>query len=121
MKKSKRVTRSKQSHLITGNPVHRFIDAALGLHHSLFVSKVPRRMVFAIGKAGLLGMEGEEGEDEGSEGIVRRLTSENIKSVKCGMAHSFAWNDKGVLFSWGDGALGKLGHGADIKKRFAES
>lgn len=41
--------------------------------------------------------------------------------MTCGLNHSFAWNEKGSIYSWGDGSNGKLGHGADSKKRFSES
>ena len=107
-------------------PVTRFLDSAMGQHHSLFVSQVPRKMVFAIGKRARLGIGGAEADDENDEiagepQLVNELSSFGIKHLACGNSHSFSWNDRGDLFAWGDGSLGKLGLGADVKKRFAES
>lgn len=83
---------------------------ALGLHHALFLSRLPKGVIFSVGKKERLGT----GEEENSEatGIVSGIR-EYLKSVECGLNHSFAWNEKGVIYSWGDGSHGKLGHGAD--------
>lgn len=34
-----------------------------------------------------------------------------MSSVACGVTHSAAVSDMGLLFSWGSGMMGKLGHG----------
>lgn len=75
-------------------------------------------MIFSVGKKERLGTFADL--DSEATPIVTGIT-ESIRNLNCGLNHSFVWNEKGVLYSWGDGSHGKLGHGADSKKRFSES
>jgi len=37
-----------------------------------------------------------------------------IKQVACGAVHTLALTQEGQVYSWGDGKMGKLGHGSDL-------
>jgi hypothetical protein len=43
--------------------------------------------------------------------LIESLTNELIVEIGCGSNHSLAINDKGELFTWGEGLYGQLGHG----------
>lgn len=43
--------------------------------------------------------------------LMESLTNELIVEIGCGSNHSLAINDKGEVFSWGEGIYGQLGHG----------
>ena len=43
--------------------------------------------------------------------LVEALSKERIRAVTCGSYHTAAVTDGGVLFTWGGGMYGKLGHG----------
>lgn len=43
--------------------------------------------------------------------IVQELSDHKIVQVACGFQHTVALNDKGEVFSWGQGKYGALGHG----------
>ena len=43
---------------------------------------------------------------------VRLLDGTSVTSVACGQSHTAAVNDCGLVFTWGDGFDGQLGHGS---------
>jgi len=47
---------------------------------------------------------------------VEALKGEKIVRVTCATWHTAAINEKGQLFTWGDGTNGKLGHGNDAEQ-----
>ena len=47
---------------------------------------------------------------------VKKLTMQRISSVSCGAYHNMGSTDGGIVWSWGEGQYGQLGH-ADKKHR----
>lgn len=50
-------------------------------------------------------------QDEFRPKRVEALNQKNIVKAICGTAHTVAIDDTGALYTWGKGALGRLGHG----------
>ncbi|KAM3570285.1 hypothetical protein VYU27_007655 [Nannochloropsis oceanica] len=46
--------------------------------------------------------------------LVTALSGKSIKQVTCGSYHTAAISDSGVLWTWGGGMYGKLGHGNEL-------
>ncbi|KAN0029294.1 hypothetical protein ACTFIV_011183 [Dictyostelium citrinum] len=46
---------------------------------------------------------------------ILELSNKRIKSIACGTHHSLAMDDLGQVYSWGNGASGRLGLGDDFK------
>lgn len=86
------------------------IMAAGGSKHSLVVTAKGAVWSWGHGEKGRLG----HGEIRGAlvPQVVEDLNSRVfIVQVAAGEAHSACVSDNGVLYTWGDGAFGRLGHG----------
>ncbi|KAG8463871.1 hypothetical protein KFE25_000039 [Diacronema lutheri] len=61
------------------------------------------------GKSGVLGHGGTH--DEPEPRVIRGLSAQDVQQVACGDAHSMALTRVGVVYTWGSGLMGALGHG----------
>ena len=93
-------------------------QVACGMHHSLFLTQTG--LLFAVGKGsfGRLGL----GANETDVSIPTLIpTTEVMRFVACGEAHSLAVSRSGELFTWGMGTLHQLGLGADDDKSLPQA
>ena len=87
-------------------------DIACGEAHSLALTQMGE--VYAWGR----GYEGQLGIRESIETIsvpkyIDTFYSKQIMSIACGQRTSFAVDIEGLLYSWGEGRCGQLGHGKE--------
>jgi len=86
-------------------------DVVCGAYHTLTLTAHHKVYAFGWNKNGRLGI----GTEEKSLTIMtpREIKFENIKVVSIGAGQniSLAVDDKGLLYSWGAGTFGNLGHG----------
>uniref|UniRef100_A0A7S4PZY7 RCC1-like domain-containing protein n=1 Tax=Alexandrium monilatum TaxID=311494 RepID=A0A7S4PZY7_9DINO len=78
-------------------------------HYSCGVSENGEVYTWGYGKDGQLG-QGET-KDVHTPKAVRTLQSKLIRHVSCAEHHVAAVSDSGILFTWGKGQNGRLGHG----------
>lgn len=86
------------------------IAVAAGKEHSLALTNTGMVYSWGGGKEGQLG----NGDDETCQLIPRRILkfhSIRVTMVCAGGDHSVAVSEGGVVYSWGRGANGRLGHG----------
>ena len=43
--------------------------------------------------------------------MIQSLQGKHVKDIACGSSHSAAITSNGELYTWGQGAHGRLGHG----------
>ena len=48
---------------------------------------------------------------------IEALTGQRVAAVSGGVGHSLALTADGAVFTWGVGALGRLGHGEDVSNQ----
>ena len=48
---------------------------------------------------------------------VEALAGQRVVAVSAGGEHSLALTADGAVFTWGDGGLGRLGHGEDLSNQ----
>mmetsp|Transcript_53547 Transcript_53547/g.142325 ORF Transcript_53547/g.142325 Transcript_53547/m.142325 type:complete len:569 (-) Transcript_53547:26-1732(-) len=85
----------------------RFVNC--GGHHSVAVSESGEVYSWGQGKHGQLG-HGDT-KDCLAPRAIRALQSKLIRQVSCAEHHTAAVSESGVLFTWGRGQSGRLGHG----------
>ena len=49
---------------------------------------------------------------------VHSFDNIKIKGISCGKNHSLCWDIQGMIYSWGEGDDGKLGHPIEKDKDF---
>jgi len=86
--------------------VHRVV---CGGHHSCAVSESGEVYTWGCGRDGQLG-HGDT-KDVYTPKPVRALQSKLIRNVSCAEHHVAAVSESGVLYTWGKGQNGRLGHG----------
>jgi alpha-tubulin suppressor-like RCC1 family protein len=89
------------------------VAVAAGKEHSIALTNTGAIYSWGGGREGQLG----SGEEEVSQPIPRLIT--NFHSVRMTMLcasgdHSLAIGEGGIVYSWGKGANGRLGHGDEI-------
>jgi len=97
--------------------------AAAGDGHSIFLTSQGRVWVCGAGEEGQLGHGGPRDEDNYCGGRMRPCLLGPIPSfdgaaakivyAACGFAHSLLVDDRGCVYSFGDGMRGRLGHGSE--------
>lgn len=92
---------------------NRVKNCAAGSDHTLFLSQ-GRVAACGVQAQGRCGFGRTEAQSCRSLLFIPALSSTVITSVAAGAAHSLALSSHGVVFSWGHGAHGKLGHGNEL-------
>jgi len=93
------------------------VKVACGREHTLFLTESGQVFSCGVSMQGRLGL-GHEGPDRLSPTRIRgNLEDDVIVDIAAGDAHSLAVSKSGVVFSWGFGESGALGHG-DNESRF---
>jgi len=91
---------------------HKVVMTACGNFHSAATTEEGRVLTWGQGERGQLGLGSSDVDRhiptlvEGSDG---ELIRHKIVSVGCGVYHTSAFTDEGVVFAWGLGADGQLG------------
>ena len=88
---------------------YRIASVSCGYYHTAAVTADGAVMCWGKGSSGQLGLG-----DATSSIIPRTITSlhdHKIRDVSCGMAHTLALSEEGVVFAWGSGSDGQLGVG----------
>ena len=86
---------------------------ACGDYHTLVATATNGLYAFGLGLSGRLGNGSEEDQYSPVQIISGNLASKQILKISAGGHHSAAIVHPGVLYTWGGGAFGKLGHGSD--------
>ncbi|KAL6059861.1 putative E3 ubiquitin-protein ligase herc4 [Balamuthia mandrillaris] len=87
----------------------RCVSASCGFYHSVVLTEGGRVFSWGYGGHGRLGHNDTKSQPEPT--LIRSLLSVKITTVACGMAHTCAIDDKGRLYTWGEGKDHVLGHG----------
>jgi hypothetical protein len=82
---------------------------ACGTHHSIMLTESQEVWTWGSGEFGKLGIGDEEKHTEPV--MITALQGVQIVDVSSGGFHSCALTDQGLLYSWGGGDKGQLGHG----------
>jgi RCC1 and BTB domain-containing protein len=82
---------------------------ACGTHHSLMLTESQEVWTWGSGEFGKLGIGDEEKHTEPI--MITALQGMQIVDVATGGFHSAALTDQGLLYTWGGGDKGQLGHG----------
>eukprot|EP00927_Polykrikos_kofoidii_P007640 TRINITY_DN13142_c1_g1_i2.p1 TRINITY_DN13142_c1_g1~~TRINITY_DN13142_c1_g1_i2.p1 ORF type:complete len:734 (+),score=98.06 TRINITY_DN13142_c1_g1_i2:225-2426(+) len=85
-------------------------------HYSVAVSESGEVYTWGCGKDGQLGHG--DAKDVYAPKAVRSLQSKLIRSVSCAEHHIAAVSENGVLYTWGRGQHGRLGHGGTENEHF---
>ncbi len=91
---------------------------AAGTHHTLLLSRTGE--VLSCGEGGLGQLGHGDDADEWAPRRVATLVGTRCCAIAAGRQHSLALSEGGVVWSWGDGDEGRLGHG-DMETRWAPS
>jgi alpha-tubulin suppressor-like RCC1 family protein len=84
-------------------------QVACGTHHTLMLTEEQQVWTWGSGEFGKLGI-GDE--DKHAEPIlITKLQGINVTEISTGGFHSAALSNEGVLYTWGGGDKGQLGHG----------
>ena len=84
-------------------------EIACGASHCLALSQADILYSWGCGLAGRLGHGNEE--HYNMPKVVNKATSYHFEKLSAGYCHSAALTKEMELYTWGDGAYGKLGHG----------
>eukprot|EP00164_Ancoracysta_twista_P028227 GFYU01056152.1.p1 GENE.GFYU01056152.1~~GFYU01056152.1.p1 ORF type:complete len:318 (-),score=63.85 GFYU01056152.1:11-925(-) len=87
-------------------------DIACGLNFSLLLTYDGRVYSWGCGQNGVLGIGDEY--NRSSPTCIDALEDYRIMGVACGTDHCAAFSVDGVLFTWGNGEFGRLGHGNNV-------
>jgi len=91
----------------------RIVQVAAGKQHSVALSTYGDVYTWGRGFSGQLG-HGEDGTIAIVPTYVNRLKKEKVRHIGCSDDSTAAVTDLGVLFTWGDGTSGQLGHGKKV-------
>ena len=93
----------------------RITNISCGYAHSLAVTNTKVVYSWGSGKYGCLGQKSTNVcyTPKLVEFDITGKAFEKITSISCGMYFSLALNEEGVVYSWGFGSSGRLGHGDD--------
>ena len=87
------------------------IDAVqAGGSHTLALSDTGELYTWGCGHSGRLGIGSMS--NSNLPLFIAALEGQRVVSIAAGSAHSIALTDEGVIYTWGKGDLGRLGHGA---------
>lgn len=94
---------------VKGLGSQRVAAVACGYYHTAVVTEDGLVLCWGKGNSGQLGL----GDDRSSLTplAISSLRQHKIRDVSCGMAHTLAISEEGLLFAWGSGADGQLGVG----------
>lgn len=81
---------------------------ASGRHHSVLIDKESNVWTFGIGESGQLGHG--DGLNQRRPKKIESIQMPRIISAACGDSHTILTDEAGALWSFGDGAYGKLGY-----------
>jgi len=87
-----------------------FIQAACGYEHTILLTNGGKVFTCGAGGSGRLGHNSTDDQLYPVR-VLGNLVDEYIISVSAGDAHSLALSREGIVFSWGFGRSGALGHG----------
>ncbi|KAF2077068.1 hypothetical protein CYY_001635 [Polysphondylium violaceum] len=89
-----------------------------GPSHTMFVTNQNNVYVCGWGREGRLGL-GDNTSDRDTPTLIEYFKENNIKIVKvaAGGSHSLALSQDNQVYSWGNGANGKLGHGNETEQK----
>jgi alpha-tubulin suppressor-like RCC1 family protein len=96
--------------LVKGLERVQIFDVACGWEHCVVLSCEGLIFTWGAGAFGKLGHGGVW--DEPAPRLVEHISKRRPIQIGCGAHHSLCITDSGVLWSWGDGRYGQLGHGA---------
>jgi len=108
-------------HWLDGAASTRVTSLALGAAHALLLTSAGA--VFALGAgcaSGQLGL-GPSCCDAPRPRRLERLRGADVAAVAAGASHSAALTRSGVLFTWGCGGSGRLGHGSEGTAQHADA
>eukprot|EP00929_Paragymnodinium_shiwhaense_P114655 TRINITY_DN83117_c0_g1_i1.p1 TRINITY_DN83117_c0_g1~~TRINITY_DN83117_c0_g1_i1.p1 ORF type:complete len:700 (+),score=159.05 TRINITY_DN83117_c0_g1_i1:182-2281(+) len=88
-------------------------------HYSVAVSESGEVYTWGCGKDGQLGHG--DAKDVYAPKAVRALQSKLIRHVSCAEHHCAAVSESGVLYTWGGGQNGRLGHGGTDSEAFPKA
>jgi alpha-tubulin suppressor-like RCC1 family protein len=88
---------------------------AAGRLHSLVVSSAGEVYSFGNGTSGRLG-HGDE-QIQLTPKVIEALAGVKVREVAAGAGYSLVLSEDGVVYSFGDGEYGKLGHGDEEQQR----
>eukprot|EP00300_Choanocystis_sp_HF-7_P019282 c20291_g1_i1.p1 GENE.c20291_g1_i1~~c20291_g1_i1.p1 ORF type:complete len:1112 (-),score=197.97 c20291_g1_i1:2283-5597(-) len=94
---------------------HKMVYLSMGSKHTIAIEQSPEQrgsnVVWAWGN----GADGRLGTLDGNgqfrPNVLQNLRNENVVMVSAGEAHSLALSSRGMVWPWGGGEYGKLGHG----------
>ena len=86
--------------------------AACGAHHTALLSMQGEVYSFGVGEYGALGHGSEHSLSRPRR--IESLVGEHAVGVACGWRHTVCVTASGLLYSWGHGRFGQLGHGGLI-------
>ena len=95
------------------HPAYAFRLIACGNEHILGISTTGQAFSWGKGAKGKLG-QGVQIQEAEEPGLIKGLEGVEVGQVACGFSHNLLLGQKGegtVVFSWGSGADGRLGHG----------
>ncbi|CAD7972243.1 unnamed protein product [Amoebophrya sp. A120] len=81
-----------------------------GGHHSCVLTEGNEVYTWGSNKSGQLGL-GPDWQEVPLPRTIRSLNSKNIRQISCAEHHTAAVSESGVLYTWGRGQNGRLGHG----------
>jgi alpha-tubulin suppressor-like RCC1 family protein len=87
------------------------IGAAAGMAHTAVWTDAGELFTFGMGRNGRLGHGGTQ--DEFVPRLVEALVGKKVIGAAAGDKHTAVWTEKGVLFTFGTGENGALGHGGN--------
>eukprot|EP01083_Nonionella_stella_P000380 1092_1 len=109
---------------LADNSISSVLEIAAGDRHSIFLcdSSDGERTVYACGQSSLCGVDNQQSSQCVDGCLTKPVALESsqfigrVKRVACSWQHSLAITDRGLLYTWGCGLHGALGHG-DIADR----
>jgi len=88
-------------------------QVACGGFHTAVITEEGRMYTFGGGEHGQLGHGDRVNKVKPT--IVQALEGIFVSQITCGWSHSVALTSKGLVYTWGNGDHGKLGHGSGRK------
>jgi len=98
------------------NKLHRVMQISCGKCHSMCLTSTHNIFAWGEGGHGRLGHNDEHGQVERYPKEIYTLSQRKPIFISAGESHSAAITEKHKLFTWGNGAFGRLGHGTDLKQ-----
>ena len=102
----------KKIEALTGQ---RVVAVSAGIRHSLARTADGTVWSWGDGEDGMLGHGDEQNQLLPKK--VEAFADQRVVAVSAGEDHSLAITADGAVWSWGDGGLGRLGHGEDLSNQ----